>query len=518
MSNSSVTILTRIRCKSRESIKNPTDTSGIISSKHKQQPLIQCIKSQSSPAKASYSQQYSLPNLKTLNKQKPSLNTLPSSEESKLKTKITQDLIIKRTESLAAYRIRLRALLDGEFASQADKFIIKNSSSLGQSANIAELQISPLPGKSKYPLLKRPLNFLNKKPARNFKALNDAYYFVNIFQSGKIASFYSLLNIFTENTNSYPYCTRTKEPPKPEIPIIPNGEIPKDWVKCTCRQGLIDADEDLSIKKFPLIEQIQEFYAFATPIFFKLQNVSCITKAIIINFEAIYEEKTLSITSAAKKALKLLNGCFHLVFVTNNPTNLTTILLQSEVENLNISGVYKIANIKSKRVYYMDYSQIFLDFQCSNPRKDCLVVSNHNIFDYKEQFTEDMIGYRIGTTIKINIEKAPIISSEFDIQPITILLPNPNYPWKFSFFVEFAEDLSEYILENYYFRNTCDFESILENKHYNIVSTSLIYQAISLNLDYLDPNSDTTNKEQCPIHYSKYKKTHENARCNLFSL
>ncbi|OMJ82263.1 hypothetical protein SteCoe_17042 [Stentor coeruleus] len=516
MSNSSVTILTRIRCKSRESIKNSTDISGIISSKHKQQPLIQRIKSQSSPAKASYSQQYSLPNLKTLNKQKLSLNTLSSSEESKLKTKIAQDLIIKRTESLVAYRIRLRALLDGEFASQTDKFIIKNSTSLGQTPNIAELQISPLQGKSKYPLLKRPLNFLNKKPARNFKALNDAYYFVNIFQSGKFASFYSLLNIFTENTNSYPYCMRTKEPPKPEIPIISNGEIPKDWVKCTCHQGLIDTSEDLSLKKIPLVEKIQEFYPFATPIFFKLQNVSCITKAIIINFESIYEEKTSSISSAVKKALKLLNGCFHLVFVTNNPTNLTTILLQSEVENLNISGVYKIANNTSKRICYLDYSQIFLDFQCSNPRKDCLIVSNHNIFDYKEQFTEDMIGYKIGTTIKVNIEKAPIISYEFDIQPITILLPNPNYPWKFSFFVEFAEDLSEYILENYYFRNTCDFESILESKNYNIVSSSLIYQAIFLNLDYLGSNNNISNKEQCLIHYAKNKKDQDNSRCNLF--
>jgi hypothetical protein len=512
-----ITSTLKPRCQSREMprvlMRDPSDYTSIRRSKI----CINTIKPDESPTPIYFKQNKSLPIIKTAPQYKIIPNLFIMSEESKLKVKIEQEIAMKQTETLATYRTRLRGLFEiGNSISPKDNHTYKIYRNAELNVKTVDIKTSALPLNSKQPIPKKNCSNIKKNIMKVLKITNDPYYYPNILLNTKFTSFYSLLSIFSDNLMTFPYCARiNKDNLRSEVYIPVSNTLLKP-VKCTCDLE-ISLKEKLLQKFFLKVSEIKEKKPYLSRVYHKYHRVSCDNKVIIANYETISEPNSIDLRPNILKVLKNFSPHFHLILVTSKASDMIPcIISRLSEENVLISSIYIVQNLNQRYEKLLDYSQVFMDYQCDLPSRDCLVITHHNICDVEEVGLTETIGKKTGNKIKLNAERIPIASAEFQYMPVCVLLCNPCFPSDCKGLVRMSEDINSDLYNDYYSKLGFDFEFTIKFKGYNIIATD-IPQRLLLEDASVDriPAVDM-NKNYCFLHNKPAKADKKILYFNMF--
>ena len=426
MSKSLIPDFRKSRCRSREFSKISKESTNELALPSKKNGLLKTISLQQSPQIHSLNKNPSFPTINIIKRNKQVPSFLITNEESNLKKKIAKDLLIKNTENLAAYRLRLRNLFDTDF------FMMPNNGHNGSAIHKNGLDYSILDFKENSFLSSNKADLIKKGIKRNnirLKTSKDPFYFTNILANPKFSSFYDLLNIFSDSSSNFPYCSRiNRNYPRPlnTIPVSIENDKPHNC-KEIVKISLMDK-KPLYDNHLASIKEIRKYKPWVNSIYLNIQETSCLNKMIIINLQSIVIKDTLILRPNLSKPIKSLIPHFLIILVNSN-----TELLLSEIfsalkqEEIIVSAVYEINNPGNKTEKIIDYSQIFIDFDIQFPNKDCIIITHHNICDETEVKDSGIIGKKIGSGIKLFSERIPLPSIEYPCMPVSILLTNPFF-------------------------------------------------------------------------------------------
>jgi hypothetical protein len=122
------------------------------------------------------------------------------------------------------------------------------------------------------------------------------------------------------------------------------------------------------------------------------------------------------------QVLKKISKNFQIVFIIKDFSEI--LLEKCEEFNFHISGVYFINSTFENHkdlAKCLDYSQVFLDFECKNLYEDVLVVTCH-LLDEDADLPESLI-FDQSYQPKVYVDRIPVASLEYPEGPLVFLLP-----------------------------------------------------------------------------------------------
>ena len=401
--------------------------------------------------------------IKTVQNSLPSLplttnTSLSQDKDVKYHQRLNNNLIIKRNETLKAYRIRLRALLDSQFSVNIPKIKPKPASN---ASNLFQLRPTESIPRKRLDSLKPIESYFQPRAFKLYKPSQDPYFFANIQQKGNFSSFISILNIFTDTIAGFTYCG--KPPKKPsDIKIFVNETKILNQLN----------EKPHPVAELKKIRRIREEFPWTRRVFYSPQRVECFNKIFVLELESVLVNGTF--LEYAAEALRIVSGMVQIIFVIDKGTDVQKVLDQVERIQVVCSAVYEIENSKGK-MGFLDYSQIFLDFQCFEPCDDCLVFTKHYLEDLDSD-KKEFVGRQVGCSIKLNVMKIPLFSHEFPRQPILVTLFSEKIDCDCSNLVRVSEIVMGYIKMNFSMRNLLSFSKILKNCE--VVESDLPHRSI----------------------------------------
>ena len=376
--------------------------------------------------------------------------------------RINNNLLIKNNESIRAYRIRLRALLDSQFSVNITKDKVKSPVN---ATNLIQFKINQIKTRKKINLLKPIEEKAKDKMKKTYKPCKDPYFCVNILQRTGFTSFLALLNIFNEPVANYPYCFRiARDVGSLEVRL-------EDSVKNVQKSDQVLKCPGVELKR---IKAVREEFRWTKRVWINVQKVDCMTKALIINLDCIYQSNQF--LPSALEALQLLEGHLHLILVIPPTLEVPPLLDKCKSLSICFSAIYIFT--QSKNPYtLLDYSSIYLDFHCFEPSEDCIIFSVHNYEDLSEAAQGQLVGMQIGSLIKLFVENIPIISHEFSKQPITVMMYRPEIDDSCEGLLNFADIFLAYLRFNFSLRNNFDVKKVLRDAAWEVIESNLPFKA-----------------------------------------
>ena len=376
--------------------------------------------------------------------------------------RINNNLLIKNNESIRAYRIRLRALLDSQFSVNIPKDKVKSPVN---ATNLIQLKINQIKTRKKINLLKPIEEKTKDKIKKTYKPCKDPYFCVNILQRTGFTSFLNLLNIFNEPVPAFPYCFRIARD-------LNNVEVRlDDRVKRIEKSEQVSKFQGLELER---IKVLREEFRWMKRVWINVQKVDCMTKALIINLDCIYHSSHF--LPSAFEALQLLEGHLHLILVIPSTVKLPPLLDKLKSLSISFSAIYQTTPCKNLHSL-ADYSSIYLDFHCFEPSEDCIIFSVHNYEDLSEAAQDQLVGMQIGSLIKLFVENIPIISHEFSKQPITVMMYRPEIDDSCEALLNFADIFLAYLRFNFSLRNNFDVKKVVRDAAWEVVESNLPFKA-----------------------------------------
>ena len=151
---------------------------------------------------------------------------------------------------------------------------------------------------------------------------------------------------------------------------------------------------------------------------------------IIVNFEPIFgrnfEEFEMKLQTLS--CIRKLSESFRLVLVCERGLDgFTEILVRFSGLGISVSAGYRVvvpAGCGREMAKLLDYSRVYQDFSVVSPEKQVLVLATHRISDSHLELNENFIALKTGLTIKINVDRCPVPSDEYQFTPLSLLLNN----------------------------------------------------------------------------------------------
>ena len=522
----------RILAKNRSQKEEPCKTAKIIlndrSLLRSQNGLLRTLKDEENLMRNNLAHNVSLPNIKALNQLKDAENFIKLGEDSYLRSKIANELLIKKTESLMAYRLRLRTMLDAGFTPRPVRISSQKSKLREQgSTNAIALKNSPHSSKEtpkKFFPKRKTISLARKCAPRTMKTASDPYYYTNITAGCNFTPFYNLLGIYTDNLGNFSYFkTVSKDNIRSEI-IMASPELIRKSTQRTYRvensktAQMFKEDTPRKNEFLNSKENIKKYWPWVSSIYHNPQKVKCIAKLFIVNFESIVLESNFTIRTQIAEAFKSLKDYFHLIIVTSKSESKIAnleILALFESMDLEVSAIYQIINMKKHSRHIIDYSQIYCEFRCVNPRRDCLIISHHSLCDIQEVHESEIVGRNLGTRTKFHMDRIPIPSLEMKLQPIFILLNNPLLESQVEILGKISQDLIDFLENNYYQRNSFDFEAFMKEKEYKLIWCDLPYKEAIRSMQAYD-KPQAQEMQYCPKYTRKDKIPQDETIFNIF--
>ena len=179
---------------------------------------------------------------------------------------------------------------------------------------------------------------------------------------------------------------------------------------------------------------------------------------------------------------------------------------------------YSLHNISRETSRLQNYFQIYADYDCKNPQKNCLIVTNHKLEEECID-ADELITKTQGIYPKLNAERLPVCTKEYPNIPCVVLLPHYDICSSFTLISKIANDILICLVDFKPFRDTFDFYQFLRNADYIFIETTVSYQILLNSLIkffYNDPNENKRDLERdylvyCKLHnryYINYPKTH----------
>lgn len=267
-------------------------------------------------------------------------------------------------------------------------------------------------------------------PARSdrIKQVKDCFYFLNYLRYFSVTSFYSILEAATDSSlNSFPYYTRIirKYSKFTQIEKKPITHEPKAYQECICNK---QNNENFRKAKLLKIKKLKTLIPHLHRIAISMQPAEFPNNLLILNFENVIGSFTneLCIKPGILKLIKKLSQYFRVVLVIAlEEFKQNAVISFIEKQKIYLSGVYKLNyphfyHQELKKM--LDYCEIYKDFSIFSPEQQVLVITAHRILEHTSN--SDYISTKKGLSHKLNVERPPVPSLEYENSPITILLPN----------------------------------------------------------------------------------------------
>lgn len=240
----------------------------------------------------------------------------------------------------------------------------------------------------------------------------DPYHCSKFLSNTIITNFYDLLGVYYERPSVFPYFNKNTK------------EILKEFLKPKANNSEENgqhAKPSKKIKNSQYLRQISIVPVLETR-YFSLVNVKFNQNLIIFNLESLTIGKTIKTRPSVLKTLKKINEILHIVLVSSiNSELFEDVISNFALAGIKISAFYGVSRLPVKTFKFLDYSEIFSDFGIESGLKQCIIVSNHILFDIEDRF--EHVGSRFGAKLKVNCEKVPAVAAGLDDSPAVVLLP-----------------------------------------------------------------------------------------------
>ena len=267
-------------------------------------------------------------------------------------------------------------------------------------------------------------------PARSDRSqtLKDSFYYLNYLKHLNVTSFFNILDAATDNNlNSFPYYTRIikKYSKLQQVEKKPLHGAIKAYHPCTCNT----IKNEIKIKaKFMKTQKLKHLIPHLQTITFSPQPAEFSNNFIVLNFENVVGSfiNEICIKPGILKLIKKLSQQFRIILVTAlEDFKLNAVKAFIERQKVVLSGIYRVIlptypHHELKKM--LDYSQIYKDFNIYFPEQQVLIITAHRISDLSDSC--EYISTKKGLTQKLNTERPPLPSFEYENCPITILLSN----------------------------------------------------------------------------------------------
>lgn len=372
---------------------------------------------------------------------------------------------------------------------------------------------------------------LNSEPA------DDPFYFGNIKKSSNFSPFRLLFDGNSEhNSVCYPFnCKNAKAISKPKVFLKVSKKTKLDKLpNCKChiaarKSGFHIATHEEVRESLPFLREVKKVVQTLYRIFFFPQKAFCFKNIIIIYFENTFCtcKPVLQKKHGTWKTLRNLSYYFQIVLVVQDKRLKDFILTIIESKKLQISGLYCIndhSGVSRRCCKFLDYSQIYYDFEILTPQSNCLIISSHCLSEIPVD-AEGQVFDKTRSWTHLLVSGVPVASYEFWETPCLIVVPQVRKDSNCEVFKKFLNDLDELFVEFKRFRDNLDFFQFFLRFGYKIFKTP---KAHHLYLDFIDGHlldkeyGSDVNKSRivvyCGLHMRYYKQFKLNKPVNNFIL
>lgn len=264
-------------------------------------------------------------------------------------------------------------------------------------------------------------------------ANEDVFYYGNIMRHVNMSSFYIILEgIADPQPNPFPYYSKVLKNCSKLMPVLKplRSKPPKSYVDCNCKK--YEESEKKTNKKAVILPSLKECRR-------NLPNLTCTLHSpqpvkyqhhlIIVNFEGALGGYTnsLCIKPGILKVIKKLSPFFQIILILALSPSKTADFLKI-IENLEIpiSGIYHRKEIDTSKELrkLQDYSLVYQDFKITDPEREVIIIASHGYLDEVGSNHNVLISRKVGISLKLHVERAPVACIEYPNSPCTVLLPN----------------------------------------------------------------------------------------------
>ena len=426
---------------------------------------------------------YSMPRLKSQNQHLTIQGLSIQKDESYQKINCSQNAIVPTISNFLIRKNPLKTSQDSVLLSSTneEKHITDNPDNSTDKESYLKPKLTKI---HRIYIKKDARAALLQSPIRN-RLLEDDYHYSNMLINPKFTSFYDLLQVHLDIFSYFPYCSRLNlETQNTKLALIPI----KPFKPFHSKLEVIKHGPSLCLKPktgnlLLEIDQIRQLIPYFSSVYLSKRRATCNNNLIIINFETIKQPQDLQLRPNISLVLQKLSPHFQLVLTITPAISISDIMKLFKSEEIKVSGIYSLntnhLSSRSKSHRLADYSQIFLDFKCKLPSRQCFIVTNHCIWDTEEVTTKDFIGHQIGNHIKLNAEHIAVRSKEFPDIPLHILANNNKIPDDFKMFRKVSKQLISCLAQDYKQKEYFEFYSLLIHQPCKLISSNLPHKFLA---------------------------------------
>lgn len=353
---------------------------------------------------------------------------------------------------------------------------------------------------------------------------NDPFHCSSILKKSYFSSFSSIIDRKHDYNNSpYPYCSIKQTGTIQRIIPISKPSYPKPEVSCACISKHIASSFEETSDFLPKLLEVRDKIPSLSRIFFYPQSVFNFQTLFIINYDSIITSAPVPIH--VWKLFASISQQFQLILIISNTNpKKNDIPLEFEKRKIILAGLYysNSMTVHSRELAkLLNYSQIYIDFHCKSPEKDCLIVTGHRLIEEPDDIS-DVVALNFGIKPKLNVENAPVATFEYPNTPYAVLMGKSEVLSRGSFLGKIVDDILAMIKKFQNFLGKFEFSQIFRMEKYKIVETAIadfiLFETMQRNLfKSIYQDSEAHQRFQyCTVHSRHYLKYPSNYPKTLF--
>lgn len=464
----------------------------------------------------------------------------------------------KITKSFMSVKVKIHSQGKKRNLSCAGNSQLVQNKSPSINENIPKTQSSPILPKTLKPHLTNPMQKLEAdfNMAKNVKKTNfsssentnfpvqnnrevseDPFYYGNIIKNCNFSAFKSLFDGNSDLiTISYPHKWKKGKvivKPKPSQSVSKISKLNR-IINCRCqnhlkKNNIIHATQAEIKESLPTLREVKKTINTLYRIHFFPQKAQCFRNLVLVNFDGTFGQYKSSFTKkkGTWKVLRALSTYFQIVIIVHNKSLKDQILQVIESKKIIVSGVYCVnenPGVLKRCSRFLDYSQIYFDFEITTPNRNCLVLSCHYSSEISDN-PEEVIFDCLRPFGQLLVPGVPVASSEFIETPFVLVVNSIGIESDCKVFQGFFNGLAEFFVNFRCFRDCFDFSQFFYRLGYNVFKT---IRAHHMFLDFIDGHlleKDFTKEDNksrqvflCMVHNRYYKQFRFNKPANYFVL
>jgi hypothetical protein len=314
----------------------------------------------------------------------------------------------------------------------------------------------------------------------NKDQIEDPFFYGNLKKTSNFSPFRLLFEENIEqNSISYPYFSKniknlTRMKTLPKVSLKTKLKRLQTGPHCKCLSFLKISSTQATFEEIreslPFLREVKRVVKTLYRIFFFPQKAQSFKNIIIVYLEGTFATcKPVKLKKKGTwKTLRKLSTFFQIVIVVQEKRLKDWLLTVIESKKMQVSGLYFInehSGVTFRCSKFLDYSQIYYDFEISNPQSNCLVITCHGL-DEVSSDPEEIIFDQARPWTHLTVSGVPVASYEYYETPYLIIIPQLRKENNCEILKKFLNDLEELFVEFKSFRDTLSFPKFFERFSY----------------------------------------------------